>query len=396
MAQSRRSRARVGIVGIAHTPFGKLPGETVESLVERVTAEALADAGLEPGQVDEVILGHYNGGLVRLAFGSTLAIGSGGPTSGLAGIPMSRVENAGASGAAAVHQGIRAVLSGLAETVLVVGVEKMTHAGQVEVNRALAGIDPRLARQRTVQRFASLAASLTRDYAARFDADDWLPGALAKISAKNHCNAAVNPWAHRRAVTTPEFCGTTSPGNPIVVAPLRRSDCSPVSDGAAAIVLRRDPANPLATITGYACTSEGMLTPDRDVLALQAGREAAWQALSMAKVKLERLSLIELHDSFSILELLGYEMLGLVGYGQARRAVDGGWTTKDGRLPVNPSGGLLARGHPLGASAVSAHVMVALQVAGQAGAMQVPHASHALVHSMGGFGVVNYASLVSG
>lgn len=384
---------RIGIVGVAHTPFGKLPTETVGSLVETVTSQALTDAGVEPEEVDEVFVAQFNSGLTPFAFPSSLPLGA---ADGLWGRPMTRVENACASGSAAVHQGVRAILSGLADTVLVVGVEKMTHATGAEVAQALLGADPRLAGTDSPTGFAGLFADVAQEYAERYAAGDWLGDVLAAIAAKNHRSGCSNPWAQIRKDLGIGFCSSVSDANPLVAGPLRRTDCSPVSDGAAALVLRRDPAGPLALIAGVGHANDHLDTPRRDVLEFAAGRLAVQRALGMAGIDVGDLDLAEVHDCFTIAELLVYEMLGLTPRGEGRRAVEEGWVYRDGRLPVNVSGGLKAKGHPVGATGVSQHALVALQLSGRAGDMQLDGPRIGLVHNMGGVAVANYATVLHG
>ena len=382
---------RIGVIGVAHTPFGKLGSQTLASLVERVTTDALADAGIDPAEVDEVFLAQFNSGLTPFAFPSCLPLQA---ESRLWGRPMTRVENACASGSAAVHQGLRAILSGLAGTVLVVGVEKMTHASGAQMAGALLGADPGLAGTEAPTGFAGVFAQVAQTYCDRYDAADWLGDVLGAIAAKNHRNGCSNPYAQIRKDLGIEFCSTASEANPVVAAPLRRTDCSPVSDGAAALVLRRDPADPLAVVAGFGHASDYLDATRRDILEFAGGRLAVERALGMAGVGLDHLDLAEVHDCFTIAELLVYEMLGITPRGQGRRAVEEGWVHPDGRLPVNVSGGLKAKGHPVGATGVSQHVLVALQLAGRAGTMQLDGPRVGLVHNMGGLAVANYATLL--
>lgn len=393
MTASKNTAAEIGIVGVAHTPFGKLENETVTSLVEQVTIAAIKDSGLEPDQIDEVFVAQFNSGLTPFAFPSSLPLSA---EAALWGIPMTRVENACASGSAAVHQGIRAILSGLADTVLVVGVEKMTHAGGAQVARALLGADPVLAGTDSPTGFAGIFADVARQYRDRYDAQDWLGDTLGAIAAKNHHNGCANPWAQIRKDLGVEFCSTVSERNPVVAEPLRRTDCSLVSDGAAALILRRDPTDPLAVIRGFGHANDNLETDRRDVLEFAGGRKAVNGALAMAGAGVWDLSFAEVHDCFTIAELLCYEMLDLTPRGAGRRAIDEGWVLPGGRLPVNVSGGLKAKGHPVGATGVSQHVLAALQLSGRAGDMQLSAPKLGLVHNMGGLAVANYATVLAG
>ncbi|MGH7077086.1 MAG: thiolase C-terminal domain-containing protein, partial [Acetobacteraceae bacterium] len=197
-----------------------------------------------------------------------------------------------------------------------------------------------------------------------------------------------------------EFCRTVSEKNPIVVPPLRRTDCSLVSDGAAALVLAEMETartlSPTRAIRYRASVHVNDLLPlsRRDATRFEAA-EIAWaHALQEAGVALGDLSFVETHDCFTIAELIEYEAMGLTPPGQGARAVFEGWTAPDGRLPVNRSGGLKAKGHPVGATGVSMHIMAALQLSGEAGAMQLPRADLGGVFNMGGAGVANYVSIL--
>lgn len=379
------------LTGWGHTRFGRLE-EDLATLVAGVGREALESAGVEPGEVDEVYLGHYNSGLLPLGFASSLALEV---SDALANVPATRVENACASGSAAVHQGVRALLAGTARTVLVIGAEKMTHASPALVGDALLGADLELAGTGSTTGFAGIFAEVARAYEERFGP---VGDVLGSIAAKNHRNGVSNPWAQLRKDLGEEFCRTVSDRNPLVAAPLRRTDCSPVSDGAAAVVLstRRSSRarQPAVRLIGFGQANDFLPRAKRDPLAF-AGSAAAWRrALAMAGVGLDDLDLAEVHDCFTIAELVLYGVLGLTPRGEERRAVEEGWVERGGRLPVNLSGGLKAKGHPVGATGVSQHVLAAMQLSGTAGDMQLPGARRAAVHNMGGLAVANHVSVL--
>ncbi|MGN6442104.1 MAG: thiolase C-terminal domain-containing protein, partial [Arthrobacter sp.] len=206
-----------------------------------------------------------------------------------------------------------------------------------------------------------------------------------------------NPSAQLRKDLGEEFCQTVSDMNPMVADPLRRTDCSPVSDGAAAVVLSVAPtggATAPVRLAGFGQANDFFPTDRRDPTAFAATR-ASWQrALGMAGVGLEDLDFAEVHDCFTIAELLMYEAMGLTEPGQGARAVKEGWVFKDGKLPVNVSGGLKAKGHPVGATGVSQHVITAMQLTGTAGDMQLASPRRAAVQNMGGVGIANYVSVL--
>lgn len=380
------------ISGWGHTRFGSLGDQSLEDLVVAVARDAIVSAGIEAGDVDEIWFGQFNSGLWPLAFASSLALQI---SDDLFGVPATRVENACASGSAAVHGGVRSLLAGTARTVLVIGAEKMSHAPAEQVGAALLGADYELAGQESRTGFAGLFAKVAEAYEERYGD---LGDVLGQIAAKNHRNGLANPWAHLHKELTPEFCATTSPKNPVVAGPLRRTDCSPVSDGAAALVLTTTPSGGAAQspvrLIGFGQANDFLPAGKRDPVEF-AGSAAAWnRAKGMAGVELGDLDLIELHDCFTIAELVMYEVLGIAPRGKGHVALDEGTVFRGGSLPVNLSGGLKSKGHPVGATGVSQHVMAAMQLSGTAGDMQLPGARRAAVHNMGGLAVANYVSVL--
>lgn len=379
------------LTGWGHSRFGKLDDD-LESLIVGVAAEAVTNAGIEPSDIDAIFLGQFNAGMVPLAFSSSLALQL---SDSLFGVPATRVENACASGSAAVHQGIASLLSGQARTVLVIGAEKMTSATPAVVGAGLLGADYELAGHESTTGFAGLFADVAIAYEERYQP---VGDVLGSIAAKSHSNALKNPYAHLHKDLGEQFCQTVSDRNPIVAGPLRRTDCSPVSDGAAALVMSLRPsygaATPPVRVTGFAQANDFLPGPKRDPLAFR-GTELAWhRALAMAGVGLDDLSFLEVHDCFTIAELNLYEVLGLTARGEGHRAIADGIVFPDGKRPVNVSGGLKSKGHPVGATGVSQHVIAAQQLAGAAGEMQLGAPSRAAVHNMGGLAIANYVSVL--
>ena len=384
------------IVGWGHTRFGKLANEDLESLIVRVTREALEDARLRADEVDAIFLGVFNSGFSAQGFPSSLVLQA---DPALRFKPATRFENACATGSAAIHGALDFIASGRGRVALVVGAEKMTATPSDAVGEILLKAsylkENREHAAGTGQGFAGVFGRITQEYFARFgDHSD----SLARIAAKNHRNGVDNPYAQIRKDLGFEFCRDVSPGNPLVAPPLRRTDCSPISDGAAALVITSaDVANTqrkAAQFRAAAHASDYLPLGRRDTTRLE-GAAVAWsRALKSAGAKLDDLDLVETHDCFTIAELLEYEAMGLTAAGEGHRAIDEGWTEKTGKLPVNPSGGLKSKGHPIGATGVSMHVLAAMQVTGTAGEMQIPGASLAGVFNMGGYGVANYTSIL--
>lgn len=380
------------LIGWSHTRFGKLENPDVESLIAEVAMAAVDDAGLAPGDVDAIFVGVFNNGFSRQSFESAL-VGVGHPE--LARVPAVRMENACATGSAALFGALDFIQAGRGRTALVIGAEKMTHAAADEVNDILLGAAHR-ATEASVGSFAGVFGTLATEYAARFGEHH---DALARIAAKNHRNGLANPWAHMRKDLGFDFCATPSDRNPVVAGPLLRTDCSMVSDGAAALVVSSADvartARRSVRVAGRGQASEPLpIARRRDPLFFDGARDAFARALTDAGVTLEDLDLIETHDCFTQAELMEYEAFGLAEQGKGATIVDEGVTARDGRLPVNLSGGLKSKGHPIGATGVSQHVLAALQLVGEAGEMQLAAPDRAAVFNMGGAAVANYATVL--
>ncbi|MEO3387881.1 acetyl-CoA acetyltransferase [Mesorhizobium sp. CAU 1741] len=380
------------IVGWAHSQFGKLADETLESLIVKVTKEALDHAGIGPEDVDEIVLGHFNAGFSPQDFTASLVLQA---DDRLRFKPATRVENACATGSAAVRQGIRAIESQAARVVLVVGAEQMTAVPGPQVQQNLI-------RASYMREEADIPAGFAGQFgkiaAAYFQRHGDQSDALARIAAKNHKNGVSNPYAHMRKEFDFDFCRNESEKNPIVAGPLKRTDCSLVSDGAAAIVLT-DATTALKMKRAVAFRAnehvqDFLPMSKRDILLFEGCEEAWGRALKNAGVSLDDLSFVETHDCFTIAELIEYEAMGLAKRGEGAKIALEGQTEKGGRLPVNPSGGLKSKGHPIGATGVSMHALSAMQLTGEAGGIQVEGAKLGGIFNMGGAAVANYVSIL--
>jgi acetyl-CoA C-acetyltransferase len=380
------------IVGWAHTPFGKLSDETVESLIVRVATAALADAGVAAKDVDEIVLGHFNAGFSAQDFSASLVLQA---SPELRFKRATRVENACATGSAAVHQGLKSIAAGSSRIVLVVGVEQMTTTPGPEIGRNLLKASYVREEADIEGGFAGIFGQIAGLYFQRWgDQSD----ALARIAAKNHKNGVGNPYAQIRKDLGYEFCRSESDKNPRVAGPLKRTDCSLVSDGAAALVLADVETalklNKAIVFRAAEHVQDFLPMSRRDVLKFE-GCAVAWQrALAQAGIGLNDLSFAEVHDCFTIAELIEYEAMGLAPEGQGARVIADGIVAKDGPLPINPSGGLKSKGHPIGATGVSMHALAAMQLSGTAGDMQVKNAKLGGIFNMGGTAVANYVSIL--
>jgi acetyl-CoA C-acetyltransferase len=384
------------IVGWAHTPFGKLDDPDIESLFGRVARDAIGDAGIEAGEVDAAFVGVFNGGFSKQDFFASLLLQT---VPELRFKPTIRYENACATGSAAIHGALDFLAAKRGRFALVVGAEKMTATPGAQVGDILLGASYRKTEGEIPAGFAGVFGRIAEAYFQRHgDQSD----ALAAIAAKNHRNGVANPYAQMRKDLGFEFCRAESEKNPFVARPLKRTDCSLVSDGAAALILTdEETAKAMVAKGGKAVrfraavqATDHMPIASRDIVRFEGARAAWGRALGEANLSLSDLSFVETHDCFTIAELIEYEAMGLTPEGQGVRAALEGWTAKDGRLPVNPSGGLKSKGHPIGATGVSMHAMTAMQLTGQAGDMQLPKADVAGVFNMGGAAVANYCSIL--
>ncbi len=379
------------MIGWWHSRFGRLEGDLQQLLCDAVTG-ALVDADLAAEDVDGIFVGVFGNGFQRQRFEAGL-VGMGHPE--LAATPAVRVENACATGSAAIFAALDFLAAGRGRIAVAVGAEKMTAIPAAEVSDILQTASYVPEEGEIPAGFAGVFGRIVEGYFQRYGDNS---AELAMIAAKNHANAVLNPFAHLRKDMGFDFCNTVSDRNPRVAGPLRRTDCSLISDGAAAVVIATgDVAASARRAIGFRArgqVNDAMALSRRDPTEF-AGARAVWRrVLTESGMGIDDLDMVETHDCFTIAELIQYEAMGLTKRGQGGRAIRDGITRRDGRLPVNPSGGLKARGHPIGATGVSQHVMAAMQLAAEAGEMQLPDVSVAGVFNMGGAAVANYASIL--
>ncbi|WP_018334378.1 thiolase family protein [Actinomycetospora chiangmaiensis] len=376
----------VDIVGIGITGFGKQEGESWRSLAATAVTRALGDAGVAVSEVDLLASGNAMAGLLggqEMVRGQVVA-----GAAGLAGVPVVNVENACATSSTAMQVALDGIRAGSYDTAVVVGSEKMTGQGTraalgamtsaveleriPEITRDLTGSD-----EPAGSFFMEVYARITRDYMQRSGATD---ADLADVAVKNSRHGTLNPNAqYRRARTRDEVLGSR-----LIADPLRTLMCSPIADGAAALVLRATerveadvaPVRILASVLGSGLPgTTGPMLEER----------TARRAYEQAGVGPEDLDVVEVHDAASPNELLMYEELGLCAPGGGPKLLASGATTLGGRVPVNPDGGLVSRGHPVGATGVAQIVELVTQLRGRAGERQVPGARTALAENAGGY-----------
>jgi acetyl-CoA C-acetyltransferase len=368
----------VWIAGAGMTRVGRR-GEPLGDLMAEAAHAALAAAGRE--RPDAIVVATMNPEefVGEGNFASNVATHM-----GFADTPAIRVETATSSGAAALYAGVAQVAAGLRRAVLVVGGEKMTHLPTPRVSELIGrSIDPY--ERAYGATMPALAGLVTRALMARGGV-----GAreMAQVAVKNHANAVRNPYAHFRHPVTLDDVMTSR----MVAEPLRLLHCCPISDGAAAVVLTAERA--AVRVAGIGQGADALAVRHRaDLTHFKATREAARAAFAMAGFGPERVDFAELHDAFAPFELISLEDLGLVPAGKAGRATLDGETALDGRLPINPSGGLKARGHPLAATGLAQVVECVWQLTGRATDRQV-EGRVALAQSIGGLATNNWVTIL--
>ena len=380
------------IIGWGHNKFGRNDTQTTEDMISEVVSEAISHAQVDPKEIDNIVVGTFNNGFQKQDFhGALPAINC----EVLKHVPSLRVENACATGSAAIHTALNSIEAKRSKLNLVVGVEKMTDRSTKEAGDILLGASYRKEEDKIDGGFAGVFAQITDTYFQRYGEQTKY---LSKIAAKNHKNGALNPYAHMQVDLGFDFCNKVSEKNPLVAPPLKRSDCSMISDGAAALIIADDELASEAerSISFKARVQMNDLMPmsKRDKTEFR-GAALSWKkALSDAQINLMDLSFVETHDCFTIAELIEYEAMGLTQRGEGYKVLEEGTVYKDGKLPINPSGGLKAKGHPVGATGVSQHVMACMQLVGEAKDMQIKDASLGGIFNMGGSAVANYVSIL--
>lgn len=380
------------IIGWGHNKFGRNDTQSTEDMIAEVVSEAISHAQVDPKDIDNIVVGTFNNGFQKQDFhGALPAINC----EVLKHVPSLRVENACATGSAAIHTALNSIEAKRSKLNLVVGVEKMTDRSTKEAGDILLGASYRKEEDKIDGGFAGVFAQITDTYFQRYGDQTKY---LSKIAAKNHKNGALNPYAHMQVDLGFDFCNKVSEKNPLVAPPLKRSDCSMISDGAAALIIADDElaleAERAISFKARVQMNDLMPMSKRDKTEFR-GAALSWKkALSDAQVNLMDLSFVETHDCFTIAELIEYEAMGLTQRGEGYKVLEEGTVYKDGKLPINPSGGLKAKGHPVGATGVSQHVMACMQLVGEAKDMQIKDASLGGIFNMGGSAVANYVSIL--
>ena len=368
------------IVGAATNRFGRM-AESAREAAARVALEAIDRAGLTPKDIDHTFVSN--------AFGMAEHQGHLGPllntALGIPEVPSCTIESACSSSSAGLHEAFVHVAGGFADAVLVVGAEKLSHLDTLTATSYFATGADFPFETRNGATFPGLYATLASAYRNAFPLP---PETLAQVAIKNHANAALNPHAHFQK----EISLETYLNSPIVASPFRLYDCCPFSDGASAIVVaakelvRRPTSTPLVVAASVRTGSIVDMHDRPDLWGLPASRRAGELAFRAAGLTPKEIDFLEVHDCFTIAELLALEDLGFYPRGAAGAATRDGETARKGRLPVNPSGGLKAKGHPVSATGVAQVVEVFEQMNGTAGARAVARTETALTHNVGATG----------
>ena len=380
---STAATAPVGIAGVGMTPFSSADDRSLLGLLEAAAEKSVEDAGLDRSAVDTVIVGNMAAEAFNRRSGLANALVA---SIGVTGADARRVENTSASGASAFLTGVDAIRSGRASTVLVVGGEKMSSADAATSTEIISRITHHAEYEHgiTLPSFAGLAADR---YLREHDVDR---AEQARVPVKSHENASKNPYAQFTNQITVE----DALDSPAISTPLRLYDCCPTSDGAAAVVLTAGEQD--VTVAGCEGASGVHAVADRpDPLRIESVQQAGRSVYEAADIGPEAIDVACIHDAFSILEWLEMEELGLADPGEAWTLTRDGRTDLDGALPVNPGGGLKARGHPLGATGISQVIELVWQLRGELPSDRaVPDPEYGLAINVAGFGNNSVCSIL--
>jgi len=368
------------VVGAAANRFGKMKDSSREAAT-RVSLEAIRQSGLEPKDIGYTFVSNCFGISEHQAhLGPLINNGLGIPH-----VPSATIESACSSSSAALHEAFVHVAGGFADAALVVGVEKLSHLDTLTATSYFAIAADYPFETKNGATFPGLYATLASAYRQAFPTRPEMFGAVA---IKNHANAARNPHAHFQKEITME----TYLSSPVIASPLRLYDCCPFSDGAAAVVVAakefvKSPVTEPLVVRASARSGSVTDMQDRpDLLGLPATRLAAEKAFRQAKLEPKDIDFLEVHDCFTIAEVLALEDLGFVPKGTGAKAEFDGVTARDGKLPTNTSGGLKAKGHPVSATGASQVVEIFEQMNGLAKGREVAKAETALAHNVGATG----------
>ncbi|HCE55506.1 MAG TPA: propanoyl-CoA acyltransferase [Lutibacter sp.] len=386
----------VHIIGAYNTKFGNLKDETIYSLYEEAAKGAINDAGIDINEIDAVFVGNYSGG----SFNNQEHIAPYGVNilPELRFKPMYRAENACASGTSAIHLAEMAIKAGKAKKVLVIGVEKMNSLDTKNTSLALAKASYWEKEGNLGYTFPGLFAEYGKGWMSHYGYSlEQLQEYLAEIASKAYDFGSQNPLAHmQKSRSKEELLNLPDEKNPMIAYPLRLHDCSLISDGAAAVILSAEKTNNSVEIVATSSASDylNIIESKRNNYFLDGASEATKRALQQAKMTIDDIQIAEVHDCFTITELLIYSAIGLTKKGNEFEALLNNDVYLGGRCVINPSGGLKSKGHPVGATGVSMHALLYKQLTDNAIGARVKNANAALVLNIGGSGATNMVSIL--
>ena len=366
---------KVVVLATGITKFDETWEKSLPDLAQDAANLALADSKIDPGHIDAVFVAN----MLYSRLGEQNQLGALIASSLGASCPAYSVEAACASGGIAINLAYTAILSGQFKNILVVGAEKMTDQTTAQIGSGLMGAASEEERTAGLT-FPGLYALMTSAHMQKFKTTK---RQLAKVAVKNHFNGSLNPNAqYQRPITMEKVLAS-----PLVASPLTLLDCSPISDGAAAVILSATDANDKVTITASTVASDHLGIAQRKSLTeIPATKIAAQKAYRMANLTPKDINLAEVHDCFTIAEILAIEDLGFCAKGQGGKFTDSGATQLNGKLPINTSGGLKACGHPVGATGIKQVIEINDQLLKKAGKRQIKGAKVGLTHNVGGSG----------
>ena len=382
---------KVAVVGAGMTKFGRFESKGLMDMLTEASLKAMDSAKIGDRDINAVYVSTMMAGELtkQTATGTSLS-----DQLGIFPTAACRVENGPASGGSAVLNGCLAVASGVFDVVLVAGGEKMRHVPGERITDLISTMTHPVAEYPHGVTLPALAGLFTRLYMHKYGIKH---KHLAMIAVKNQLNALMNPYAHIQTKITleaiePELTPEAEMNNPIIADPIRMYDCCPVTDGAAAVILcaadiAKEFTDTPVQFKGIGQANDTLAVHEReDPTVLYAVKGAAKMAFDMAKLSPSDINVVELHDAFEILEIAESEDSGFFAKGTSHKAVEEGVTQIGGKLPINPSGGLKARGHPVGATGVAQVCELLWQLQGEAGGRQVKGAERAYCCNFGGFG----------
>jgi acetyl-CoA acetyltransferase len=380
---------RVAVIGVGMTTFGKHDRTSAE-LFAQAAADAIQDADIAPSKVQALYYGNVTGGetehqLHMAPLASTLL--------GLSSIPTTRLETACATSHAAFRHAVMEIGSGVSDVVLVGGAERVLNVPTDAATEYFAYCSDAVYEQSLGLTFPGVFALIARAHMDRYGTTE---EQMAHVAVKNHRHGLLNPKAQFRK----EISLQTVLGSPYVADPLKLFDCCPFTDGGAAVVLASEEVaatrrRPIWVLASEAAADTMFLHEKRDLARVHATERAAAQAYRRAGKTPAEVDVVELHDCFTIAEIVATEGLGFFELGSGAVAAEKGWTSLGGKIPVNPSGGLKAKGHPIGATGAAQIGEIVTQLRGEAGARQVDGAQTGLVHTLGGNTATVLVSLLS-